>query len=85
MRGKHDGTWRRRDQIMALALTLYEDGLCAGCGLHRSQTHGDHNVGRWETKETICHGCSPFEAERDRENRDKYPGQKLTLQEVEGF
>jgi hypothetical protein len=70
---------------MALALTLYEDGLCSGCGLHHSVTHGDENVGRWETGENICHGCEPIDSARESEKKDPYPGQKLTLVEVEGF
>ena len=64
---------------MALALTMYEDGLCPGCGLHHSVTRGDENVGHWESAETICHGCEPLDAERDKDNKDSYPGKKLTL------
>ena len=71
---------------MALALTAYEDSLCPGCGQPHSKTHGDHNVGRYEaTDDNICHGCAPLEALRDKENRDTYPGQKITLAEVDGF
>lgn len=68
-----------------MALTVYEDGLCAGCGLHHSVTHGDENVGRWETGEDICHGCEPIEADHDKDSKDTYPGKKLTLIEAEGF
>lgn len=82
---KDDGTWSDRDRVLALALTLYEDGLCSGCGMHRSVTHGDHNVGRWETGDDICHGCEPVEAQRDDKNRESYPGQKITLVETDGF
>ena len=71
---------------MALALTAYEAGICSGCGLHQSVTHGDENVGRWEvTGENICHGCEPIEAQRDDKNRETYPGQKITLVEADGF
>lgn len=70
---------------MALALIMYEEGLCGGCGLHRSVAHGDHNVGRWEKSEMICHGCEPIEAAQEDKNLDKYPGQKLTLVEADGF
>lgn len=86
LRGRRDdGVWTDRDRIMALALTAYEDGLCSGCGLHNSVTHGDENVGRWETGENICHGCEPIDSERDKESKDTYPGQKITLVEAEGF
>ena len=70
---------------MALALTMYEDGLCPGCGMHHSVTRGDENVGRWETGEDICHGCEPVEAAQDAEKKNTYPGQKLTLTEAEGW
>lgn len=64
---------------MALALTAYEDGLCAGCGGHYSQTHGDENVGRYEVNaDTICHQCEAIESFNEN-NKDKYPGQKLTV------
>lgn len=64
---------------MALALTLYEDGLCGGCGMHHSVTQGDENAGRWEVNgEVICHGCETAESYREN-NKDTYPGQKLTL------
>ncbi|WP_104087040.1 hypothetical protein [Arthrobacter sp. GMC3] len=83
---KDDGTWTDRDRVMALALTLYEDGLCSGCGLHHSVTHGDENVGRWEANsENICHGCEPIDAAKDADKKDTYPGQKLTLIEADGF
>lgn len=83
---KDDGTWSERDRIMALALTAYEDGLCGDCGGHYSVTHGDHNVGRWETTETICHRCEAADSYRaNHKEKDMYPGQKLSLVEVEGF
>lgn len=71
---------------MALALTAYEDGLCPGCGLHHSVARGDHNVGRHEADDqTICHGCAPLEAKRADKTRLTFPGQKLTVREVEGW
>lgn len=80
LRGRRDdGTWTDRDRIMALALTAYEDGLCSGCGMHSSVTHGDHNMGRFETGEDICHVCEVIESARDGDKEKPYPGQKLTL------
>lgn len=76
---KDDGTWTDRDRVMALALTMHENGLCSGCGLHRSVTHGLENVGRWGTAEEICHGCAPIDSERDKESKETYPGKKLRL------
>jgi hypothetical protein len=69
---------------MALALTVYEEGLCSDCGGHYSVTHGDENVGRWETSETICHRCEAIESEREGDSKDSYPGKKLTVMEVAG-
>lgn len=71
---------------MALALTAYEDGLCPGCGLHHSVARGDENVGRHEADDqVICHGCAPLESMRAEKNRPTFPGQKITLREVEGW
>lgn len=70
---------------MALALTMYEDALCGGCGGHPSVTHGDSNVGRWETGEDICHRCEVVESEQADKAKDTYPGQKLTVMEVAGY
>lgn len=67
---------------MALALRAYEDGLCPGCGLHSSVVRGDHNVGRHEVVEDICHGCEALQAFQQDTNKDRYPGQKLGVQEV---
>lgn len=86
LRGRRDdGTWSDRDRIMALGLTLYERGLCSGCGMHRSVTHGDHNVGRLEAGEEICHGCEVVESARDATKKDTYPGQKMTVTEADGW
>jgi len=62
---------------MALALRAYEDGLCPGCGLHSSVTRGDHNVGRHEAVEDICHGCEPVESFAQDDKKERYPGQKV--------
>lgn len=70
---------------MALALTMYEDGLCSDCGGHYSVTHGDENVGRWETAETICHRCEAIDSARESQSKDAYPGQKLTIVEADGY
>lgn len=69
---------------MALALTAYESGVCSGCGLHSSVAHGDHNVGRHEAAEFICHGCETAESFQ-KANKDSYPGQKIGLREVAGW
>ena len=69
---------------MALALTAYELSLCPGCGLPASKVHGDHNVGRYETHEHICHGCEVIESLKDQK-QDTYPGKKIGLVEVDGF
>ena len=75
-----DGMITERDRFMAMALQQYEDGICSGCGLHHSMTHGDENVGRMETRDDqICHGCQAIESYREDKNRTTYPGQKVYL------
>jgi hypothetical protein len=71
---------------MALALTAYEDSLCPGCGLPHAKTHGDGNVGRYETvADDICHGCEALETLQANDKRESFPGQKIHLHEVDGF
>lgn len=83
MRGRdNDGKVTDVDRMMAMALTLYEDSLCAGCGLPHSKTRGDDNVGRYEVRDDhVCHGCEPLEAARQDKHRTTFPGQKLYLAE----
>lgn len=83
MRGRdNDGKVTDVDRMIAVALTLYEDSLCAGCGLPHSKTRGDDNVGRYELRDDqMCHGCEPLEAARRDKNRTSFPGQKLYLAE----
>ena len=84
MRGRdNDGKVTDVDRMMALALTLHEDSLCAGCGLPHSKTRGDDNVGRYELHDDgICHACEALEAAQQDKNRATFPGQKLYLAEA---
>lgn len=84
MRGHdNDGKVTDVDRMIALALTLYEDSLCAGCGLPHSKTRGDENVGRYDLRDDgICHGCELLEAAQHDKNRTTFPGQKLYLTEA---
>lgn len=62
--------WRVEDRVMAVALTLYEDSLCSGCGHPRDRAYNPDMEGYYVTREHTCQGC----AARDRheaELRDK--------------
>lgn len=81
--GSLDGTITNVDRMMAVALTMYEDSLCKGCGLPHGKTRGDENVGRYELKDDgICHGCEALEGAQKDKNRITYPGQKVYLVEA---
>lgn len=68
-----NGRWLEQDRVMALALQQYEDSIHS-CGVPSSVAFGDHNVGRVEWAETICHACEAKEAAFN-DNKNPYPGQ----------
>lgn len=63
---------------MAVALHLYEDGLCEGCGQPRSTSQSDAMVGAYEVHDQIvCHGCAAVDEHRaGMANKQVMPGQK---------
>lgn len=78
----NDGTVNIIDRMVAMALTMFEQSLCPGCGLPAHKTRGDANVGRFEAHDDeICHGCEPLDSMREDKNRAKFPGQKVYLAE----
>jgi len=79
----NDGVITQIDRMVAIALTMFEQSLCPGCGQPAHKTRGDRNVGRFEAHDDeICHGCEPLEALREDKNRATFPGQKVYLAET---
>lgn len=54
----------RRAIVMALALRIYEDTLCAGCGHSSLLAYGDGADGEYERKSVVCRACEQREREK---------------------
>lgn len=46
------------DRALAVALTLYEDGLCSGCGQPRDRAWNDDMAGYYEPHTALCLACN---------------------------
>jgi hypothetical protein len=55
--------WRWEDRALAVALTMYEDGLCGRCGHPRDRAYNPDMDGHYSLVEHTCHAC----AVRDRD------------------
>lgn len=74
------GEWTDRDYLLALALTIYEDGLC-GCGQPVIIAHHPDNDGWYDAKKTQCHSCASREMATAGTGKDAYtplPGEKVS-------
>lgn len=61
-----DGTVKDRDRLVAMALQVYEDSLCAGCGQPHWKTHDERrDMDRFTVKESRCFGCETLTTARD--------------------
>lgn len=60
--------WTLRDRILALALQMYEDGLCPGCGLPANRAHDPLMEGYYVPNVVTCQAC----ATREREGAEKH-------------
>ena len=73
------GEWTEKDYVLALALTIYEDGLC-GCGQPMALAHHQDNDGWYDAKKTQCHSCAKRESATQGNGKDPYkpaPGEKV--------
>lgn len=73
------GDWTDKDYLLALALTIYEDGLC-GCGQPITLAHHPDNDGWYEAHKIQCHSCASRENATKGTGKDPYkpmPGEKV--------
>lgn len=56
----HRGDWTDKDYVLALALTIYEDGLCA-CGQPMVVAHHPDNDGWYKAHKAQCQSCAAKE------------------------
>ena len=66
--GRGDGvTLTDKDRLLAVALRLYEDSLCSGCGMSMLFTGHDDYDGHFETVRTAdCLSCKSINQWRDK-------------------
>lgn len=65
--------------MLALALTIYEDGLCS-CGQPVVLAHHEDNDGWYDAHKRQCHSCAAQERATSGPGSDPYvpqPGEKL--------
>lgn len=76
LRGERKPTqkWTQKDRLIALALTVYESGLCKGCGQPLDHTTGDRPRD-YAVREYHCSGCYELESRTKKHE----PGQKVYL------
>jgi hypothetical protein len=60
LRGDETRRFTDTDRLLAVALTLHEDGLHR-CGHPRSLAFEDYNDGLFEIREEVCHACAVIE------------------------
>jgi hypothetical protein len=63
----------KRAILLGLALRMYEDSLCSGCGHSSLLAYGGEGVGEYKRHTIVCAGCEEREREKDK---DPLPGVK---------
>lgn len=74
------GDWTDKDYMLALALTIYEDGLCS-CGHPLVLAHHPDNDGWYEAHKKQCHACAARERATQGSGGDAYvptPGERVS-------
>jgi len=61
--------WKPLDRALAVALTLYEDGLCR-CGQPRDRAHNPANADHYEVDSTTCYACDAVHDYRQEKGSD---------------
>lgn len=71
MRGAKRLRWSVTDRLLAVALTLYEGGICSGCGQSMRESTNPDLEDRWTTDlPHRCHACTAI-ARRAKEYDDQ--------------
>lgn len=73
------GEWTDKDYLLSLALTIYEDGLCA-CGQPIVLAHHPDNDGWYEAHKRTCQSCAARERATQGNGKAAYeaaPGEKV--------
>lgn len=57
----------KRAILLGLALRMYEDSLCSGCGHSSLLAYGAEGVGEYKRATIVCAGCEEREREKEKE------------------
>lgn len=73
--------WSRKDLVLAEALTIYEEGLCSGCGFPAWMTYDGRNAGEFVLKDDVqCISCE----QREQDETKTPPGVKKYVASLMG-
>lgn len=68
-------SWPLVDQILALALQEYEDGVCSGCGQPLAESMDPDLEDEWATLPAHrCHSCTAIARAAEQDKDREYPG-----------
>lgn len=65
------------DRLLALALAIYEDSICSGCGQSLHESMDPDLLDEWTTMHPVrCGACTALSraAEQDQEQKREHPG-----------
>jgi len=71
-----DGEWHRRDNLLMLALQLFEDSVCPDCGMSSYLASDGEYDGHFRIGQRDCMGCKAVEQWRDSteaKNEERHP------------
>lgn len=64
--GRSPKRWTERDRTLAIALTMYEDGLCGKCGQPRDRAWNGDMEGWYVAHRATCQACRAMALDLDR-------------------
>jgi len=64
--GRSPKKWSPIDRTLAVALTVYEDGLCPRCGHPRDRAWNDDMADLYSAHRVTCQGCLAVHEETSR-------------------
>lgn len=64
--GRNPRKWTTKDRLLAIALTIHEDGLCSGCGQPVDRSWNEDMAGEYKAHRRLCQGCQAAHLEQDR-------------------
>jgi len=63
--GSKPTRWTVKDRLLALALTVHEDGLCRGCGHPKDRSWNEDMEGEYQAHRVLCQACQAMHLATD--------------------